>query len=83
MTQETNKEWDELTYKETEWVLASHASPLGLSWTNERHMRTMRRIFCLGRPRVIIGYDDNGGPLYCRIHADSVDMMRLLIRQYL
>lgn len=82
MKEEIEKEWIDLTEGETFMCLAAHTQAVNLNWKNARHMATMRRIFDLGSPKIVFGYKD-GEMNYCRIHENSADVIKILIRQYL
>lgn len=79
---EVQKNWHELTGDEITYCIVSHCAALKLSPKNVHHLRSVSRIFNLGSPKIIFGYKD-GKPNYCRIAAESADVMKLLIRQYL
>jgi len=81
-TTEVTKSWTDLSKVETECCLAAHCVPLGLSFKNQRHMQTLHRIFDLGRPKIVLVLSD-GKPKAVRVHEESADVIKLLIRQYL
>lgn len=71
--------WEKMDQQDKEAVLAAHGS---LSKNKELLMR----IFNLGRPKVIMGMRIDGNNkqvLYCRIAPESVEVMRVLTREYL
>ena len=82
-TTEKEKEWRDLSDIEIHACLAAHAIALKLNWKDPRHMATMRRIFDLGRPKIVLTYDSHNHLESCRIHENSAAVMKVLIRQYL
>jgi hypothetical protein len=79
---EITKEWKDLSPFQIICCLAAHATPLGLDHRNARHMKTMRRIFDLGEPRITLTYIESQ-IISCRIDDVSVGVMNVLIKQYL
>lgn len=81
-TTETEKKWSELTDFELKACLAAHCTPLGLSWRNSTHVATLRRLFDLARPKIVLVYLD-GKLESCRIHEDSANVVKVIVREYL
>ena len=69
--------WNELSQEQQTMVCQVHANAMGRKPQNA----TIKRIFNLGTPAVILG--ENNGEKYCRIAPQSVQIMKLLIREYL
>ena len=72
---ETIYEWSQLTAPQQTVVIEVHAKMLGVD------IDVLTRIFNLGNPRIVIVIKKNRIN-QCRVHADSVDVMKLLIRNY-
>jgi hypothetical protein len=65
--------WEALSDDQVAMVIAAHRK------LAPRNQPLLRRLFDLGRPKIVFGpqYD------YCRIHHDSVEVMKVITRQYL
>jgi hypothetical protein len=68
--------WDDLESADQVMVITAYCQLLKTEKSD-----IMLRIFNLGNPKIVIG--QNGENAYCRVHKDSVDIIKLLIRQYL
>jgi hypothetical protein len=55
-------------------------------WVHATALRTqtskVHRLMELGRPKFVIGEKPDGSK-YCRIHADSAEVMKVITREYL
>jgi hypothetical protein len=60
-------------------VCGAHADALNLG---KKESATLQRIFKLGNPNIVIGPDANA-PTYFRIAEESVDVMKVITREYL
>jgi hypothetical protein len=65
--------WEDLTEDVQQTVAIVHAEPLGVK------PEKILRLFKLGHPKIVIGPEFK----YLRIHAESVDVMKIILRQYL
>lgn len=73
--------WEELSEQQVRIVVAIHAhgfASQGLPMPKSK-LGTLARLFELGRPKIVFG----PGHKYCRIHQDSVDVMKVITREYL
>lgn len=73
---ETTIAWDVMDEKHQAMAIAAHAVMLR---TRPSQRETVYRIFELGKPMIVFGADD----AYCRIHETSVEVMKVLIKNYL
>ena len=71
---ETIHEWDELNDGQKILVTEAHSQKM-----NGRQRKTLYRIFNLGKPKIVFV----GNMEQCRIHESSVDVIKVLVRQYL
>lgn len=75
-TSEKQLAWEELSDLEKEGVAAAHREALK---TSQAHLL---RLMELGRPKVVIGYQGKRMK-YCRIDPASVDVMKVILTNYL
>lgn len=68
--------FQELPKANKEIVCEAHARVLGTT------AKKLLPIFNLGNPLIVVGSRDNG-TMYCRIHPESVDVVKTLIKNYL
>lgn len=73
MENETTFEWNELTEGQQQTVVIVHANA-SFRFNKDQ----LKKIFDVARPKIVFGE----GFKYCRIHADSADVVKLLIREY-
>lgn len=66
--------WRTLEEYQEAMVVMAHAAPL-----RTKKIDLLRRIFSIGNPEIIFAGDFS----YCRIAAESVDLMKMLIKKYL
>lgn len=59
-----------------EIVCEAHAKALGTT------AKQLLPIFTLGNPLIVVGSRDND-TMYCRVHGESVDVVKVLIKNYL
>lgn len=69
--------WSEMETVDQKYVIISHAIAL-----KTKDQSKLTRLFNLGNPKIIL-CKENGEHKYCRIHADSVTLMKNLIKSYL
>lgn len=74
-TIEKHLHWDELSDLQKQGVIAAH----GVLTNDKAHLY---RLFELGRPHVVIGYHGERMK-YCRIDTPSVEVMKIITREYL
>lgn len=72
---EQTQEWDQLTEALQKIVVEVHR---GIIPTD---LHTLMRIFNLGRPVIVLGFDGRSLK-QCRIHETSVDVMKVLVKNY-
>lgn len=65
--------WEALSEDQVAMVIAAHRM------LAPRKQQLLRRLFDLGRPKIVFGPQYK----YCRIHHDSVEVMKIITRQYL
>lgn len=77
-TTETTLEWHQLTPHQVAQCIAAHM-PITqfVRGSSDHKKQLLQRLFELGRPKIVFG------ETYCRIHPDSVDVMKVITRQYL
>lgn len=68
--------WEELTEHEASMAVAAHKPIADVA---KKPLSSLRRLFELGRPKIVFG----PGYSYCRIHKDSVDVMKVITNEYL
>jgi len=79
LTEEITYTFSEMPEQKQKFVLISHFIAMELRSTKQ--MDILKRIFSLGNPKIVFGI--NGEKPYCRIAKESVEVMQLLIRNYL
>ena len=67
--------WDELSDFQKQGVVIAHKA-------SSSDTAMLLRLFELGRPQVIIGYQGDRMK-YCRIAQSSVKVMKVILREYL
>jgi hypothetical protein len=65
--------WEALSQDQVAMVIAAHSK------IAPRKKELLRRLFDLGRPKIVFGPQYK----YCRIHHDSVEVMKIITKQYL
>lgn len=68
--------WADMEEKHKAMAIAAHAVILG---TAPSKRETIYKIFEMGKPLIVFGQDYT----YCRIHEASVEVMKVLIKNYL
>lgn len=70
--------WEDLDEVKIQQVIAAHAAaiPTGKKLSDALKRDLLRRCFELARPKVVMGRT------YCRIHPDSVETVKVIMRQY-
>lgn len=75
---ETTHNWEDLDNRQKDQVIAAHMPVTQFVQGSAKHKRELLlRLFELGRPKIVFG------GAYCRVHADSSDVMKVITRQYL
>lgn len=76
---DTTARFQYLPERQQSFVVLAHGTAFKLS--SGLQTATLKKIFEIGNPNIVIG-EDQGKP-YCRIERDSVDVMKVLMREYL
>jgi hypothetical protein len=77
------KEWFNLSDEEKQKCLRAMASTYGLDWTQPRHLSTLRRIFDLSSPKMVLEYVDEETILMVSIHEESQGVVKQIAKIYL
>lgn len=72
---ETTYHWEDLPEELQHYVVKAHATAAGV------RAGKLEKIFEVGKPAIVIGVNDEN--MYCRIAAQSVDVMKVLTKNYL
>lgn len=70
-------EWQNLGECQIQQVIAAHSIlPTSKQISNSKKEELLRRCFELAKPKIIFG------DTYCRIHQDSIDVVKIIMREY-
>lgn len=78
---ENTYKWENLTEEQEKLIVVCHAEGFRKSGANVS-LEGLQRLFNLGKPKIVVGTKE-GQIKYSRVHKDSVDVMKIITKNYL